>query len=1076
MGAFGKAVIVAALVASTSLCAQNPREDNPQKRQEWFMKGRTLKGESSAELRMRAYRQKLALRAKREQQAANRDGRVTPPFSHLTWTSLGPSPIDSDPTGNQSYGDVTGRVSAIAVDRTDSTGNTVYVGAASGGVWKSQNAAGPLANVTWTPLTDQQPSLAVGSIAIQPGNPNVVLVGTGEGNNSADSYYGIGFLRSTDGGQTWTSITSANNGTRPLRGLAIEQIAFSTANPNLVVAATASSSGASNGGEIQGGDGRGLYYSTDGGVTWSYASVMDPGNIPVAAASTSAVVFNAIHNRFYAVVRFHGIYQSQDAQNWTRMSEPGSLINTSTCTTTEANFSCPLYRGSIAVNQTSGETFLVYVDSGGNFALNGPGIYRLSGVDGTWSPIAQTGLADCDQNSSNVGCGSSQGTYNIYLRAVPRSGSSELYLGFVNIFTCTLTTNATNCSWKNLTHVYGCNPLANPSHVHPDQHAFDFGGSGNNIFYFGNDGGVNRALNGTSASSGSCTATNPFQNVNANLGSFSQIVNFAQHPTDPAILLAGLQDNGSPLLHPLAFSGTKWKGINTGDGGFSAIDPANLNTYYTSAATNGGTVIERCTQGSSCTPGTQTAVVTSAKYGTDDSAFYMPFILDPADPTRIIVGTCRVWRGLITSPTLTATSNNFSTGNATVCGANDSKIRSVAAGGPTSGASANVIYAATESALGAPRPGHIFVSTNAAAGAASWADRTGSINRSEFDVSSIALSPHDPSGQTAYATIMGFGTSHVWKTTDAGLSWVDKTADLPDAPTNVIVVDPTNASRLYVGNDVGVFVSVDDGLSWAELGSGLPTAVVSDLKIFNSGGVQRLRAATYGRGVWDIPLPGALGLTFSANTLAFDVVIGTALSRMVTVTNSTTGNVNIGSVSITGNFTKDGGCVGATLAPGASCSVSVSFGPASQGTYNGTLSFVDSAAGSPHAVALVGNSFNVVLSLVRPTRPGRPGSSQAADRALKQQVTVTMTGSVTDRMVITPACRAIRRHSTCSLSASTLELSAATGYSATFAVELNRKHPRGRRLLKGATYERVLLTLTFPTTARTWMVPVSARD
>ena len=91
-------------------------------------------------------------------------------------------------------------------------GNTVYIGGAQGGVWKSTNAATSIANnVTWTPVTDDQATLSVGSIAIQPGNSNpaqsVILVGTGEADNSADSYFGLGILRSADGGNTWTLIS-----------------------------------------------------------------------------------------------------------------------------------------------------------------------------------------------------------------------------------------------------------------------------------------------------------------------------------------------------------------------------------------------------------------------------------------------------------------------------------------------------------------------------------------------------------------------------------------------------------------------------------------------------------------------------------------------------------------------------------------------------------------------------------------------------------------------------------------------------------------------------------------------------
>src|SRR5207248_5597240 len=181
--------------------------------------------------------------------------------------------------------------------------------------------------VVWTPLTDDQASLAVGAIAVQP-RGNVLLVGTGETNSSPDSYYGQGILRSTDGGQTWTLISSANNGTRSFRGLGFSKIAFSSTNPSLVVAAAASTNGSSpggNGGETQGANGRGLYYSTDAGLTWSYASVNDPSG-ETQAGSVGDVAFNPVHGKFYAVVRWHGYYSSTDGVTWNRLTnQPGFI-------------------------------------------------------------------------------------------------------------------------------------------------------------------------------------------------------------------------------------------------------------------------------------------------------------------------------------------------------------------------------------------------------------------------------------------------------------------------------------------------------------------------------------------------------------------------------------------------------------------------------------------------------------------------------------------------------------------------------------------------------------------------------
>jgi hypothetical protein len=155
------------------------------RREQWFRRGRVGAGKQfAAELRYRAYLQKLRKRA--IQQGLSPTGTTTNRFTEASngltvnpWVSAGPAPIVSNATGsldNYDYGPVVGRVTAIAVDQTDPTGNTVYVGGATGGLWKSTNAADPnSANVAWTPLLDHQPSLSVGAIALQPGNGKVIL-------------------------------------------------------------------------------------------------------------------------------------------------------------------------------------------------------------------------------------------------------------------------------------------------------------------------------------------------------------------------------------------------------------------------------------------------------------------------------------------------------------------------------------------------------------------------------------------------------------------------------------------------------------------------------------------------------------------------------------------------------------------------------------------------------------------------------------------------------------------------------------------------------------------------------------
>jgi len=175
----------------------------------WFLSGRRIPKKSSAELHRRAYQTKMMMRAAH---IAALRSQSTPQSSATlgSWTPLGPAPLASDATGNgtQDYRQVSGRATAVAVDPADATGNTIYIGAAQGGVWKSINAANATANnVTWSAVSDDQPTLSIGALAVQPGNldptKTVILAATGEADNSLDSYYGLGILRSADAGNSW---------------------------------------------------------------------------------------------------------------------------------------------------------------------------------------------------------------------------------------------------------------------------------------------------------------------------------------------------------------------------------------------------------------------------------------------------------------------------------------------------------------------------------------------------------------------------------------------------------------------------------------------------------------------------------------------------------------------------------------------------------------------------------------------------------------------------------------------------------------------------------------------------------
>ncbi|HEV2699555.1 MAG TPA: hypothetical protein VGU90_16295, partial [Terriglobales bacterium] len=715
---------------------------------------------NSAILRQRALQQKLQMRAATANALSFSAG----------WTLLGPLPLPSDASGIglQDYGFVSGRATAVAIDPNDLSGNTVFVGGAYAGVWKSTNAGALSTNpalVNWLPLTDNQATLAIGAIAIQPqlSNPNanssVVLAGTGETNSSADSYYGLGILRSSDGGQSWTLISQDASATHSFAGLGFSGIAFSRANPNLVVAGGASASqGIIEGLESPVTTNRGLYYSADAGLTWHAAIVTDAG-VSVSPSSVTSVVYNAAAAKFYAAVRFHGFYSSTDGVNWSRLSsQPGPALSTTVCPAQTAQSStCPIYRGEIAVvpnragASSAGEMYAWFVDANDG----DQGIWQSLNGGLSWTQINDFGISNCGDFFG--GCGTAQGKYNLALAAVPNGTATDLYAGAVNLYKCTITNAFPTCNgsgnntFLNLTHVYGCSDIAK---VHPDQHAIDFAVSGGTaLLYFANDGGLYRALDGfTGLATGTCGETNQFDNLNASLGPFTQFVSISESATDVNSIFGGTQDNGAPAT---AFSqtGGDWANVDAGDNGFTAANPVNDGEWFVAAPPDSvsGVNLFRCVNGANCR--TQDfendQLVDSNELGGDTGAFYLPFILDPANPSSLLLGTCRIWRGASTGGSFSVLSLDFETGGSGACTGNEvNLVRSLAAGGPKdSSGNSQVIYAGT-SGEGPLIPtaqlgGHIWITTAADSGPNSWIDRTDAINPNGFPISSIALDPAD---------------------------------------------------------------------------------------------------------------------------------------------------------------------------------------------------------------------------------------------------------------------------------------------------------------------------------------------
>jgi predicted small lipoprotein YifL len=922
------------------------------------------------------------------------------------WQAIGPSSVLS-PT----FGNLTGRITAIAPDPNDASGNTVYLGTTGGGVWKSINAAGPLAAVSFTPLTDtlpvfsgntsMVPSLSIGAVAVQPSVNPIVLAGTGDPNDATDSYYGEGLLRSADNGLTWTLIQNSQdgaNGNHSFLGLATSGIAFSSATPSLVVAAFSTSAegalvAATNIASVPG-----LYYSTDAGVTWQMATISDGANIvqqpqPLGTGqvgnSATSVVWDAVRSAFFAAVRSHGYYASTDGIHWTRLAaQPGTNLTTANCPVGAngvGSATCPVFRGVITAQPVTGDLYALTVDA----SDLDQGLWQdlCNAVSNTCSNTAPTFANRIDNSALEAGNGStvvSQGSYDLALAAAPATnGSTVLFVGAVDLYRCSIAENSTSCALRNTTNALdGCNA---PAKVAPSQHALaTVSLAAAPLLYVGNDGGLWRSLDGVVETGSVCSATDAthFDNLNAAIGtggSLAEITGFAQHPTDPNTLLAGLGEDGSAAT-TTASTLTAWPQLSAGEGGTSSLDPNTpANWFLTIGA---GVNLAACSLGSACTAANfvPPSTIGEPQVNNDTALLDAPSLLDPALTTNILVSTCRVWRGPASTTSAWSIANAISpalNNSSTPCTASSPLIRSLGAGGPGATstspqlAGSSVLYAGLSGKYdgGANIAGHLFVTTTANT-SHTWTD-TALPNANGFDVSAIAVDPHDATGGTVYATVMGFGVPHVLRSINFGNTWTNVSANLPDAPANAVLIDPNDANTVYVALDTGIYVTqaistCSSTNCWSVLGTSLPNAPIvalaaAAMQPTGDGRLGMLRAATYGRGIWQLPLITALpiaqpAITLSATSFTFAAQQVSTQSSAQTLTITSSGNapITFGTPTLSGDFIETDNCAGSTLAVNATCTVQIVFAPTATGTRNGQITIYANISGGQAIATLTG--------------------------------------------------------------------------------------------------------------------------
>lgn len=974
----------------------------------------------------RAARQFLARRGWTAEQAAARAARqsalprwltrqssVLPlSGSGVTWAALGPVAVQS-----ASFGLVTGRITALALDPSDATGNKLYLGTTGGGVWVAQNAAtANAANISFVPVTDNvsalngtlDASISIGALSVQPGSTGVILAGTGDVNDMLDSYFGAGILRSTDGGNTWSLISGTNDVASGLgvfdssfTGEGFAGFAWSTGNTQLVVAAVSEAyEGTVVDAEQSQQSYRGLYFSTDAGATWHLATLQDGTSyvqgplvvraLPNGNAATS-VVWNPVRQIFEAAVRFHGYYQSSDGKTWTRMSsQPGINLTTGNCPPNlnqTGSTGCPIYRGTLAVNPNTGDTFAWTVDAANvdqglwqdacnALANGGQCANQAISFSKQWSTTA------LESSLSGSATGIANGSYTLALAALPENQDTILLAGGNDLWRCSL---ANNCAWRNTTNSSTCMSAG----VAPYQHAIAWSPANTQEIFLANDSGLWRSMDAIGQTGAACSASDAthFQNLNGTLGSLANVESLAPVASSPYTLLAGLGVNGAAGVKASS-SIADWPQVLGGYGGPVAIDTSGTPIWYVNNQT--GVAIYACQQSGACTPADfgATPVVTSADVGNDGSTMDLPapFLVDPLDPTQLLVGTCRVWRGPASGAGWSSTnalSPVLDGGSPTGACYGDGLIGVLAALPLTGGG--EMIYAGMRGAAdeGGLLAGHVLKAklTPPVSGAMSWTDvtsgavtnDTASLNANNLDLSSIYLDPHDGGGNTVYVTVAGVQTASgrvqtVYRSTNGGATWSNITANLPESPVNAVLVDPQDAGTVYVALDAGVYSTSNLSACtaapyacWSAYGGGLPLAPVVALESTPAGvanGV--LVAATYGRGIWTAPLVTA-GVTLTSATalpaqLAFgSVAVGaTSAAQTVTLTNTGTEVLTPTAITLPGAYVEQDNCVGKAFAAGASCSMQVSFAPTATGAQNGTLVLQANIAGGQLTVQLTG--------------------------------------------------------------------------------------------------------------------------
>jgi len=764
-------IIVWLLPAAAQVAPSLPRREDPdtlRERAAWFYNQRALPGKKiPSGARLHALEQLRALLA---DQKAGELGTQRP---MAPWTLYGTPdfvPLPGDAAGG--FPTSTGRVTSLVVNPNNSS--QVYVGGADGGVWRSTDSG-----AHWTPLSDNQPSLAIGGISIDPTNAQIIYAGTGETDYAGDGYLGTGILKSTDGGNTWTDLGASYFGRcNSFSGSRIGAIAVNPVNNQILLA------------PVQGCPQPGVYRSTNGGNTWTPIAALT-GSAPGAAivwtgGSTAYVALSAINGD-----AANGVYMTTNGgDTWAPANGTGLNVlptgNSAGQTALVAAPSNPLVLYASIANP-NGNDFL--------------GLYKT--LDGGMNWTLTTAPDFC----------SGQCYYNMAIAVSPVDPNVVYGTGIYDynhgLQTTVIGSTDGGATWTLL----GASTGNSPNLLHTDGHALAFSADGNHL-YVGTDGGVWRTDTPTDL------ANLNWEDLNSTLALLQYFPGYGYYESIGAV--GGTQDEGSLAIVP----GQPWTAVACGDGAAGAIDPTIGPSFYTD-----------CIAGlplKSTTPLTIGSWLSADNgiNGNDQKNFDPPITVDTSLSNTLYYGTNRVyqtlnggadWSAISPQPlpgSIFPISTIAALGPVIYAGTIDWQVVRTLDGGnlwtnvwnnlppryvthvaidPTRARTALVTY----SGFSGPSDnlGHVFRTTN---DGASWTDISGKLPN--IPVNDIVV---DPAGRATLYIATDIG---VFVTKNNGAKWSVLSTGLPNAAVTSLVLDQSSRSLLAATHGRGSWVLKLSGL------------------------------------------------------------------------------------------------------------------------------------------------------------------------------------------------------------------------------------------------------------------------